>query len=97
MNANGKKMVELLKELRDDYGCVAVKAEFEAEGSRTDEMIMLDEVLNTVNMPLTIKIGGCEAVRVAVPDDRAADVLRELHDKSPVPLIADIHFDYYKQ
>ena len=63
MNANGKKMVELLKELRDDYGCVAVKAEFEAEGSRTDEMIMLDEVLNTVNMPLTIKIGGCEAVR----------------------------------
>lgn len=63
MNANGMKMVELLKELRDDYGCVAVKAEFEAEGSRTDEMIMLCEVLNTVDMPLTIKIGGCEAVR----------------------------------
>ena len=63
MNATGKKMVELLKELRDDYGCVAVKAEFEAEGSRTDEMVMLCEVLNTVEMPLTIKIGGCEAVR----------------------------------
>lgn len=63
MNANGKKMVEILKELRDDYGCVAVKAEFEAEGSRTDEMIMLCEVLNTVDVPLTIKIGGCEAVR----------------------------------
>lgn len=63
MNANGRKMVELLKELRDDYGCVAVKAEFEAEGSRTDEMIMLCEVLNTIDMPLTIKIGGCEAVR----------------------------------
>ncbi len=37
---------------------------------------------------------GCEAVRVAVPDDRAADVLKTLHDKSPVPLIADIHFDW---
>lgn len=63
MNANGRKMVEILKGLRDDYGCVAVKAEFEAEGSRTDEMIMLCEVLNTVDVPLTIKIGGCEAVR----------------------------------
>lgn len=37
---------------------------------------------------------GCEAVRVAVPDVRAAAVLRELHDRSPVPLIADIHFDW---
>lgn len=37
---------------------------------------------------------GCEAVRVAVPDQQAAGVLRELHDRSPVPLIADIHFDW---
>ncbi len=37
---------------------------------------------------------GCEAVRVAVPDDRAALVLRQLHDQSPLPLIADIHFDW---
>lgn len=57
------EMLEILKELRDDYGCMAVKAEFEAEGSRTDELVMLCEVLNKVDMPLTIKIGGCEAVR----------------------------------
>lgn len=63
MNQVGRKMVDILKSLKEEYGCVAVKAEFEAEGSRTDEMIMLTEVLNTVNMPLTIKIGGCEAVR----------------------------------
>ena len=37
---------------------------------------------------------GCEAVRVAVPDMTAARALRALHDGSPVPLIADIHFDY---
>ena len=48
MNATGRKMVELLKELRDDYGCTAIKSEFEAEGSRTDEMIMLCEVMNTM-------------------------------------------------
>ena len=63
MNESSKQMIEILKRLREDYGCVAVKAEFEAEGSRTDEMVMLTEVLNMVNMPLTIKIGGCEAVR----------------------------------
>ena len=63
MNDLTKKMMDLLKELRDEYGCVAVKAEFEAEGSRTHEMIMLLEVLNRCDMPLTIKIGGCEAVR----------------------------------
>lgn len=63
MNNTGKQMVDILKSLKDDYGCVAVKAEFEAEGSRTDEMIMLCEVLNKADVPLTIKIGGCEAVR----------------------------------
>lgn len=63
MNEYKRRMVEILKRMRDDYGCLAVKAEFEAEGSRTDEMVMLLEVLNTVNVPLIIKIGGCEAVR----------------------------------
>lgn len=37
---------------------------------------------------------GCEAVRVAVPDAKAAACLRALHEASSVPLIADIHFDY---
>lgn len=37
---------------------------------------------------------GCEIVRLAVPDDRAAAVLGEIRTQSPVPLIADIHFDY---
>lgn len=63
MDATGRKMLETLKELRDDCGCIAVKAEFEAEGSRTDEMIMLCEVIHRADMDLIIKIGGCEAVR----------------------------------
>lgn len=37
---------------------------------------------------------GCEIVRVAVPDETAARALRAIHDGSPVPLVADIHFDY---
>lgn len=37
---------------------------------------------------------GCEAVRVAVPDDEAARAVWTLRRQVTVPLIADIHFDY---
>ena len=37
---------------------------------------------------------GCEIVRVTVYDEACADAVRVLVDKSPVPLVADIHFDY---
>ena len=37
---------------------------------------------------------GCEIVRVAVPDERAARAIGALKAGSPVPLVADIHFDY---
>ncbi|WP_320170876.1 flavodoxin-dependent (E)-4-hydroxy-3-methylbut-2-enyl-diphosphate synthase [Maridesulfovibrio sp.] len=37
---------------------------------------------------------GCEIVRVAVPDEEAARALPIIRKDSPVPLVADIHFDY---
>jgi len=37
---------------------------------------------------------GCDIVRLTVPDDKAAAVFKRVHEKSPVPLVADIHFDY---
>ncbi|HOL52594.1 MAG TPA: flavodoxin-dependent (E)-4-hydroxy-3-methylbut-2-enyl-diphosphate synthase [Bacillota bacterium] len=37
---------------------------------------------------------GCEIVRVAVPDEEAADSLRSIRKASSVPLVADIHFNY---
>lgn len=37
---------------------------------------------------------GCELVRLAVLDKDAAESIKTLVKKSPVPLIADIHFDY---
>lgn len=63
MDLKRKKMIDLLKILRSDYNLAAVKAEFEAEGVRTDEMIMLNEVVFRADADLNIKIGGCEAVR----------------------------------
>lgn len=37
---------------------------------------------------------GCEIVRIAVPDRRAAAALPDIIPYSPVPLIADIHFEH---
>ncbi|MBU2551792.1 MAG: flavodoxin-dependent (E)-4-hydroxy-3-methylbut-2-enyl-diphosphate synthase [Proteobacteria bacterium] len=37
---------------------------------------------------------GCEIVRVAVPDDRAAHALGAIKAGSRIPVIADIHFDH---
>src|SRR5918911_2365851 len=38
---------------------------------------------------------GCEVVRLAVPDDAAAEALKEIRRRVPeVPLVADIHFHY---
>ena len=37
---------------------------------------------------------GCEIVRLAVPDEDAADAFAKIRRKVQVPLVADIHFDY---
>ncbi|HQZ82987.1 MAG TPA: flavodoxin-dependent (E)-4-hydroxy-3-methylbut-2-enyl-diphosphate synthase [Pyrinomonadaceae bacterium] len=37
---------------------------------------------------------GCEIVRIAVPDDAAADALKDIRKRTDVPLVADIHFHY---
>lgn len=37
---------------------------------------------------------GCELVRVAVPDHEAAEAVGEIVQHSPIPVVADIHFDY---
>ena len=37
---------------------------------------------------------GCDIVRVSVYDQACAANVRALVDESPVPLVADIHFDY---
>jgi len=37
---------------------------------------------------------GCELVRVAVPDQAAAEAIPSIKNKITIPLIADIHFDH---
>jgi 4-hydroxy-2-oxoheptanedioate aldolase len=63
MNQVELKMVDMLKDLRDNHAVVGVKAEFEAEGTRTEELMRLKEICLAAKVSLTLKIGGCEAVR----------------------------------
>ena len=37
---------------------------------------------------------GCDIIRCAVPDEEAALALKDICSASPIPVIADIHFDY---
>lgn len=60
--ASRREIIDSLKELKETYGAVAIKAEFEAEGSRKDELIMLGEMIEQADLGFIIKIGGCEAV-----------------------------------
>jgi (E)-4-hydroxy-3-methylbut-2-enyl-diphosphate synthase len=41
-----------------------------------------------------LEAAGCEIVRVAVPDQAAAEAIGEIKSRIAIPLIADIHFDY---
>src|SRR4051794_12076450 len=63
MNLTEKKMVGLLKELKEKYSVTGVKMEFEAEGTRIEEAMRLKEISMAAGLDLTTKIGGCEAIK----------------------------------
>ena len=52
-----------------------------------DAKACLDQLLSCAAL-------GCEVFRMTVPDLEAAKVLGEVKRSSPIPIVADIHFDY---
>lgn len=62
MNPTESRMLDMLKRGRDAHGVVAIKAEFEAEGTRPDELLRLLEITYRADLKVALKIGGCEAV-----------------------------------
>jgi hypothetical protein len=62
MNSIEYQMLEVLRELKEIYGVFEIKAEFEAEGSRIEELMRLKDVTSRADLPIILKIGGVEAV-----------------------------------
>lgn len=52
------------------------------------------DVEKTLSQIRALTVAGADIVRVSVYNEACADAVRELVDGSPVPLVADIHFDY---
>ena len=52
------------------------------------------DVPATVSQIQHLEMAGCEIVRMAVPDQEAAEAISSIKEKVSIPIIADIHFDY---
>ncbi|MBN2464345.1 flavodoxin-dependent (E)-4-hydroxy-3-methylbut-2-enyl-diphosphate synthase, partial [candidate division WOR-3 bacterium] len=53
-----------------------------------------DDVRATLRQIRRLERAGCELVRIAVPDAAAAAALPAIRHRIPLPLVADVHFDY---
>ena len=53
------------------------------------------DVPATVSQIQRLEAAGCEIVRVAVPDQEAAQAISSIKKNVSIPVIADIHFDYH--
>lgn len=53
-----------------------------------------DDIKGTVKQIIDAHEAGCDIVRVTVNDKEAADAMAEIVRQSPLPIVADIHFNH---
>ena len=52
------------------------------------------DIGKTIEQIKRLEAEGCDIIRVAVPDIKAAEAIKEIKKNINIPLVADIHFDY---
>ncbi len=68
-------------------GGAPVSVQSMANADPHDAKALLEQIAECASL-------GCDIFRLTVPDIEAAKVLGEVKKRSPIPLVADIHFDY---
>lgn len=69
-------------------------------GGQSDVVIQSMTTTDTRDIDATVKQiealaeAGCQIVRLAIVDEEAANAIKEIKRRSPLPIVADIHFDY---
>lgn len=69
-------------------------------GGQSDVVIQSMTTTDTRNVDETVKQierlaeAGCQIVRLAVVDEEAARAIKEIKQRTNIPLVADIHFNY---
>ena len=58
-----KSLFSSLQSLVDDYELAGIKCEFEAEGSRFEDVVRLRDICSKLGVDIYLKIGGAEAKR----------------------------------
>ncbi len=52
------------------------------------------DAASTIAQIKSLAAAGCQIVRLAVPDMEAAEAIEKIREESPIPIVADIHFDH---
>ena len=68
-------------------GGAPVSVQTMANADPHDQPALVQQIMEAADL-------GCDIVRLTVPDSKAARIFKKVRELSPVPLVADIHFDY---
>ena len=63
MNRFDEKMINTLRDLKENYHVTGIKAEFETEGTTMKEAMRLTNIATMSGLNFAIKIGGCGAIK----------------------------------
>lgn len=81
----------MTKQVRAGNVCIGGGADVSVQSMTNTDTRDVEATLSQIR---ALAVAGCDIVRVSVYDEACAAAVRDLVDQSPVPLVADIHFDH---